>query len=432
MKNLLRVGLPAIVFALGTGAALGQYSWTKDPPNPILSGGPLGAWNRQLFMPCVIYNPDSLRYEMWFGGSSFPLTTRWRPFRIGFAFSKDGTNWEIDSSAVLSPDPGTWDAVTTEQFSVLREHGQYKMWYSSWSSVAPNPGYIGYATSADGIHWTKYSGNPVLGPGAASWEAGGPTSCCVIPIAGGYKMWYAGYDANGLTQSVGSAFSTDGINWQRDIAHNPGLTGSADYPFISNPQVLQTADTCYMWYLKSGSSKRLCVATSNDSGMTWTEYNGNPVLVPSLGRWDGSDVEPGSVLMNGNGFDMWYAGYLDPPGQHPFKIGHAVSVITGINEMQQGLPTRFALEQNYPNPFNPSTTIAYSIPGRRENAVGSMEAKLVVYDILGREVAVLVNERRAPGNYEVSFDGGTVASGVYFYRLQVGSFVQTRKMTLVR
>jgi predicted GH43/DUF377 family glycosyl hydrolase len=432
MKNLLKLWLLAIVLALDIGVVFGQYAWTKDPPNSILSGGALGAWDRQVFMPRVLYNSDSLRYEMWFGGSSFPWTTHWRPYRIGFASSRDGFNWEMDSSAVLSPDPGTWDEFTTEQFSVIRENGQYKMWYSSWTNSPPYPGYIGYATSPDGIHWTKYSGNPVLGPGTASWEAGGPTSCCVIPIAGGYKMWYAGYDASGSTSSIGSAFSPDGINWQRDNAHNPGLTGSASYPFISEPQVMQTADACYMWYLNSGNSQNICVATSNDSGRTWTKYSGNPVLVPSQGRWDGSDVEPGTVLMRGNRLDMWYTGYLDPPGQHPFKIGHATSVVTGVSEMQQGFPKRFVLAQNYPNPFNPVTNIGYSIGGVGDQGLGASNVRLVVYDILGREVAVLVNERKAPGTYEVKFDGSGLASGVYFYRLTAGTLVQTRKMMLVR
>ena len=422
MKNLLKVCLLIIVLALGVGVAFGQYVWTKDPPNPILSGGALGAWNRQVFMPCVLFNADSSRYEMWFAGSSFPWTIYWRPYRIGFAFSQDGFNWEMDPSAVLSPDLGTWDEVTTEQFSVLRENGHYKMWYSSWSKFAPNPGYIGYATSPDGIHWLKYSGNPVLGPGAASWEAGGPTSCCVLPVTGGYKMWYAGYNVSGSASSIGSAFSPDGIHWQRDNAHNPGLTGSAGHPFILQPQVLQTADTCYMWYLRSDG---ICVVTSNDSGKTWTADSGNPVLVPSVGRWDGSVVEPGTVLLSGNRLDMWYDGSMTPSDEYPFKIGHARSVITGISEIPLGLPQGFALAQNYPNPFNPTTAISYQL-----SAVSVV--RLVVYDLLGCEVAVLVIERKAPGSYNVQFNGTGLASGVYFYRLMSGSFVQTRKMMIVR
>jgi len=88
-------------------------------------------------------------------------------------------------------------------------------------------------------------------------------------------------------------------------------------------------------------------------------------------------------------------------------------------------PVEFALEQNYPNPFNPTTTIKYSIP-----AAGNVELK--VYDILGNEVVTLVNEVKSPGNYAAEFDASTFASGVYFYRLQVGQFSDTKKLILMK
>jgi hypothetical protein len=89
------------------------------------------------------------------------------------------------------------------------------------------------------------------------------------------------------------------------------------------------------------------------------------------------------------------------------------------------LPTAFRLYQNYPNPFNPSTKISWQLP------VGS-RASLKVYDVLGKEVATLVNEYRQAGKYETKFNAETLPSGVYFYRLQAGSFVQTRKMILLK
>jgi hypothetical protein len=89
------------------------------------------------------------------------------------------------------------------------------------------------------------------------------------------------------------------------------------------------------------------------------------------------------------------------------------------------VPVSFELSQNYPNPFNPRTGIRYQVPG-------ASDVKITVYDMLGREVSVLVNERKLPGNYEASFDGSGLASGVYYYRLTAGSFVQTRAMMLVK
>ncbi|MGQ9799042.1 MAG: T9SS type A sorting domain-containing protein, partial [Ignavibacterium sp.] len=100
------------------------------------------------------------------------------------------------------------------------------------------------------------------------------------------------------------------------------------------------------------------------------------------------------------------------------------------------LPEEYALEQNYPNPFNPTTKIRYSIPsnvkGQKSNVI------LKVYDILGNEVATLVNEPKEPGYYEVEFSIGSfrnaseLASGVYIYRLTAGNFVASRKMMLIK
>ncbi|MEK7069352.1 MAG: T9SS type A sorting domain-containing protein [Patescibacteria group bacterium] len=89
------------------------------------------------------------------------------------------------------------------------------------------------------------------------------------------------------------------------------------------------------------------------------------------------------------------------------------------------IPTEFKLEQNYPNPFNPTTTIKFSIPE-------SGNYTLRVYNTLGQEVATLVNEYKIVGNYEINFNAGDLPSGVYMYKLQAGSFVQTKKMILIK
>jgi hypothetical protein len=105
---------------------------------------------------------------------------------------------------------------------------------------------------------------------------------------------------------------------------------------------------------------------------------------------------------------------------------------TGVALTAQGLPQSFALQQNYPNPFNPSTHIRFSV-GQENRRMGEAEKVwLMVFDVLGREVATLVNEVRPPGEYEVVFDASHLASGVYYYRLSGGSFVSTRKMILLR
>jgi hypothetical protein len=101
--------------------------------------------------------------------------------------------------------------------------------------------------------------------------------------------------------------------------------------------------------------------------------------------------------------------------------------VTGIQNDQSSLiaPDTYNLAQNYPNPFNPSTKISWQSP------VGSHQT-LKIYDMLGNEVATLVDEYREAGRYEVTFDGSNLASGMYLYRLQAGSFVETRKMILIK
>jgi hypothetical protein len=98
---------------------------------------------------------------------------------------------------------------------------------------------------------------------------------------------------------------------------------------------------------------------------------------------------------------------------------------TGVEETPETMPAGCSLEQNYPNPFNPGTKIGFTIP-RSETVTIS------VYDLLGREVAVLENSTLPPGYHEVMFNGMDLASGVYFYRIQAGGFTRTRKMHLVR
>ncbi|MFQ3599125.1 MAG: T9SS type A sorting domain-containing protein [Chloroherpetonaceae bacterium] len=98
---------------------------------------------------------------------------------------------------------------------------------------------------------------------------------------------------------------------------------------------------------------------------------------------------------------------------------------SNIIEVDAGLPKQFALEQNYPNPFNPTTIINYQLPM-------ASNVSLKIYDVLGKEVATLVNARQEAGTYNVNFNGSNLTSGVYFYRLQAGNFVQTRKMMLVK
>jgi photosystem II stability/assembly factor-like uncharacterized protein len=119
--------------------------------------------------------------------------------------------------------------------------------------------------------------------------------------------------------------------------------------------------------------------------------------------------------------------------------------VTDVTQTKPVLPKKFVLEQNYPNPFNPSTTIKYeipdqSLPGGRQvrndkSKVGSenfQSVQLIVYDVLGREIATLVNEHQKPGNYEVEFSASALPSGIYFYKINAGTFTEVKKMIFIK
>ncbi len=112
-------------------------------------------------------------------------------------------------------------------------------------------------------------------------------------------------------------------------------------------------------------------------------------------------------------------------GEANWQYNPALDAFTGVTTHDMLLPTAFRLEQNYPNPFNPKTVVSVQWP------VTSV-VRLVVYDVLGKEVAVLADGRFAAGTYSFVFDGSRLASGVYFCRMTAGAFAQTIGMVLTK
>ncbi|GAB4453749.1 MAG: hypothetical protein Fur0028_09240 [Bacteroidales bacterium] len=137
--------------------------------------------------------------------------------------------------------------------------------------------------------------------------------------------------------------------------------------------------------------------------------------------------------INGDGYNEFFVCATSYPNRNEMAgkiyIYSMKKFIVGVEESNDNIPIEYLLSQNYPNPFNPTTTIEFSIP---DVGTGLALSELKVYDMLGREVATLVNEQKSPGNYEVKFDGSNLASGVYFYQLRAGEFSQTKKLILIK
>jgi probable HAF family extracellular repeat protein len=182
-------------------------------------------------------------------------------------------------------------------------------------------------------------------------------------------------------------------------------------------------------------------SVSGDGGIIVGDYAGGAFRLSASGGLEELDQVYSNLLSSGS--ELSTALDISPDGQYIVGEGlNAVSgeyegyliAVNGINAVDetQRSPVNFVLQQNYPNPFNPSTTIRYSIPASLNPSKGGTLVTLKVYDVLGNEVALLVNEELSAGLYEVEFSSNGLSSGIYFYKLQVDSFTETRKMILIR
>lgn len=210
---------------------------------------------------------------------------------------------------------------------VMVENDTCKMWYVGLKDGVYS---VGYAASADGIHWEKYPGNPVLSPGPPStFDQGGIWGGTVLRDGPEYKMYYSG-SPSGL-ESIGLATSEDGTTWTKRPAPIlvPGAPGSWEEDGVHAPCVRKEAEGRYlMWYtgIKQPTAA-IGLATSAD-GITWTKHPGNPILIPdSAQAWDSYIVTDARVVRFDSAYHMFYHG---TPGTIGYQIGYAAST-DGIN-----------------------------------------------------------------------------------------------------
>jgi hypothetical protein len=169
--------------------------------------------------------------------------------------------------------------------------------------------------------------------------------------------------------------------------------------------IFATSDSLLFAYLSSTSAtvySKQIYATS-DVGKTWIQVNDSVFSGASVTAM----ATTGKYLFAGTQMGGWRIPIAD--------------VITSVRDNRPHVPSQYILYQNYPNPFNPTTVIAYSLPA-------PAAVTLKVYDLLGREIKTLVNERQNAGQHSMTFDGSNYPSGVYFYRLQAGTYSQTKKL----
>jgi hypothetical protein len=234
-----------------------------------------------------------------------------------------------------------------------------------------------------------------------------------------YPNGIAGRTLKNTTQGCGSCHSS-----------NTAITGT-----ITGPDSILAGQTVTFTLTIN------CASGSGGYGIDIAAKLGTLAIISGQGlKVSGSELVHSSAISYANpkiitfsytapstaGTDTLYAtidrGYSGRWNWTPNK-GFKIYTLTGISNNE--IPVKFYLSQNYPNPFNPVTKINYGI-------AKASNVKITVYNLLGKEVAALVNEFHQPGNYFANFDASKLSSGIYYYRIDAGEFTEVRKMTLIK
>lgn len=310
--------------AISPGVVEAQTTWCKYGGNPLIEPGPPGAWDDTRVAPNAVMLEGGV-YHMWYTGWDGSLNGN---FQIGHATSSDGITWVRDTAnPVVRVGTGSdWDTYAASDPAVLKDGDVFKMWYSGGDGSSIRG--VGYAESLDGVTWSKYSGNPVLQQGfAGAWDSWSAHWCSVIKVGSTYRMWYSG-GSSFTTHRIGYASSPNGLDWTK-YSGNPVLGsehgGSWDDQQVWFPFVMKDGPAYRMWYCgNDGTNGRIGYASSDD-GINWQVHACNPILdLGPVGAWDDYGVGVGCVLREGERWRMWYDGTAadDPEVK---RIGYATS-----------------------------------------------------------------------------------------------------------
>ena len=251
---------------------------------------------------------------------------------------------KYDGNPVFTKGVNSWDDGFGIGHSVIRSGNGFKMWYSGSSSSNPEDGGgIGYATSADGIHWTRYSGNPVFKGSFGSWDQGYVAVPVVLQDGNKLHMWYLGGPGPDGGK-IGYATSQDGIHWDRYPSPVfESVAGGWYRDGLLPGAVLKEKGIFKMWFSGSIGSLQQSTPTTENSigyatspdGIHWKVYDdpattnapynlSDPVVKHGApGEWDVTSALSPSVLKTACGYEMWYAGENLSAGQQ--NLGYAIS-----------------------------------------------------------------------------------------------------------
>lgn len=266
-----------------------------------------------------------------------------------------------------------------------------------------------YLSTNYGANWNEVS--PIVGEimslnisGSYAFAGGNPVGVYLSTNNG------TNWQQSSLNSGIVRAIVSNGSNIYAGT--NSGVFISTNYGTDWNESSLSTQ------YIYSMALNGNNLYAANGTGGVWVSNNGGANWTQRNEGFGGLNVQ--NVYISGS---YIYASAYTGSNHSVFR--RPLSELVGIIQASQEIPERFTLSQNYPNPFNPSTKIKFDIPK-------SSFVKLAVYDILGQEVALLVDKELNPGSYEFLLEASLLSSGTYFYRLQTEGFTQTRKMLLIK
>ena len=304
--KLLTIFLVTFMIRL-TGAG---HLVNKFAHGPVIKSGPPGSWDsKDITSPKVLFHDGT--YHMWYTG----INTKGQ-MAIGYATSPDGINWtKFAGNPVLTTgEEGEWDVALVGGAEVVFHNGKYHMWYNGARSMPADDGLlvdIGYATSRDGVHWTKLEENPCIrGVYASGMRQVSVYAPSVIWDEGGFKMWYTTLVKNGL--SINMASSGDGSSWQMNSA-NPAVQASDwRFDFVGEPQVIREKSGYKMYFTSSvNDNTELAYVTSGD-GLAWVKPDTEEVITPGVvsGSKE-SRIGNGSVAHQNGIYKFWYSARIE-------------------------------------------------------------------------------------------------------------------------
>lgn len=316
---------------------------------------------------------------------------------------------------------------------------------SQWNCLAPTPVQMDW-TSVDAptFYWIPAAGNPIhcgsiiectlcyvqnwmCGPWCGStiqlFTAAASDSCYTLPVS----VWMNGfvYDSNQIT----TFWFLSSQAWANNhlcgghIRRLPASLPPCNLISPANGQSGISITPLLKWsHIDSAASYRVRIYSTR--GLTGIKFD-------SIITRDSIRVPAGKL--NYNSTYWWRVKAYKTGGEGPLSDANYFSTAyLGVNQLSSEIPMNFSLYQNYPNPFNPVTKIRFDVPSLDSRFRGNENVVLIIYDILGHEITTLVNEKLQPGTYEAEFDGTNYPSGVYYYKINIGSFTQTNKMVLIK